>query len=87
MLRLLNYGKNSQSMSYVEEEILQNELGEIPEDMRSRATLITCLSLTDQAKLHQFGLLPTSSTDSIDWSHDILQRVMPYIDAALAADS
>lgn len=87
VMRLIMYGGwNSQSMAYVEEGILRTELKDADRKYQDRATSVTCLSIDDQLKLHQFGLLPVVDGIRYDWTDKVMQLVRPYIESAINED-
>ncbi len=85
VLRLVRQGgKNSKAMSYAEEAILHNETAAMEDSVRARATAVTCLDLSDQLRLHRFGLLPSIDSTHVDWTPYVLEAAAPYIDEALS---
>ena len=85
VLRLMiSDGTNSQPMSYAEENIMSSELADAPQEVRQRATLVTCLDLDDQVRLHPYGLLGDMNHTTIDWIPLLLNRLQPLIDRALS---
>ncbi|MDR2063636.1 MAG: hypothetical protein LBQ02_02485 [Candidatus Nomurabacteria bacterium] len=66
-------GVNSQAMTYAEEAILMDEIKDLPEDVKSRATAVASLDFVDQARLHKYGLLPDVEGGAIDWQPLILE--------------
>ena len=84
VLRLMiSDGTNSQPLSYAEENIMNGELADAPQEVRQRATLVTCLDLDDQVRLHRYGLLGDMNHTTIDWTPLLLHRLQPLIDQAL----
>ncbi len=87
VLRLVRHGGlDSQSMSYAEEIILNDELQNAPEEIKSRAIAVTSLDLVDQVRLHKYGLLELPEGVEIDWTEIILKQAEPYIMKALSTD-
>lgn len=85
VLRLMiSDGTNSQPMSYAEENIMSSELVDAPQEVRQRATLVTCLDLDDQVRLHPYGLLGDMNHTTIDWIPLLLNRLQPLIDQAFS---
>ena len=67
-------------MVYAEESILMNELQKASPEAQARALAVTGLDLTDQVKLHAFGLLDVPADTSINWSEHIMTVLKPYLE-------
>lgn len=51
-------GYNSQALSYDEYTLLTDSTAAAPDSVRHRAGMVTCFDLSDQLRLHKYGLLP-----------------------------
>lgn len=84
VLRLVKGGGiDSQSMSYAEESILNKEMQGASSEVQNRATLVTCLDLVDQKKLHKYGLLPEVESRPEELVTLLLDELAPRIDQEL----
>jgi len=88
VLRLKRFsGHTSQPLSYAEEAILLQELEGAGASVQTRAGEVTSFDLVDQVRLHKYGLLPSASDSSIEWSGLVLEEFAPHIANALTAAS
>lgn len=88
VLRLVRGGGiNSTSMAYAEESILNKEMQNASSEIKNRATLITCLDLVDQVRLHKYGLLPEVESNPEKLVELFLNEIAPCIDETLSSNS